>query len=234
MLDTAFEALKKFDWGSDLGALSPIEDAVVSAHGKPDMAKEIESRLAAALQMELSRDAREYVCRKLAVVGTAASVPAIAPLLIDKDSSHMARFALEQIPAAEAAAALRDAIPKAAGPVKVGLASSLGARRDTAAVGVLSSLLKDADVAVAQAATLALGAIGTAEAVAALQDALKAPGKNGARLVDALFSCAESLLAGNQSAAATAIYRTFADENQPRLVRLAATRGLLACASKTA
>ncbi len=33
------------------------------------------------------------------VIGTAESVPALAALLPDKDLSHMARYALERIPA---------------------------------------------------------------------------------------------------------------------------------------
>ena len=44
MLDTAFEALKKFDWGSDLAALNPIEDAAIAAHEKPEVGKDLESR----------------------------------------------------------------------------------------------------------------------------------------------------------------------------------------------
>ena len=85
MLDNAFEALKKFDYGSDLAALAPIEDAVIAAHGKPDAGKELEGRLIAALQGELSRDAQEWVCRKLATIGTAAAVPRLAVLLVDRD-----------------------------------------------------------------------------------------------------------------------------------------------------
>ena len=139
MLDTAFEALKKFDWGSDLAALNPIEDAAIAAHEKPEVGKDLESRLVAALQSELSLDAQEYVCRKLAMVGTAAAVPSLAVLLVKKEISHMARFALERIPAAEAAQALRDALPKVSGPVKIGVISSLGARRDSAAVATLST-----------------------------------------------------------------------------------------------
>src|SRR5437867_6459378 len=143
MLDTAFEALKKFDWGSDLAALNPIEDAAIAAHEKLEAGKELESRLVAALQSELSLDAQEYVCRKLAMVGTAAAVPSLAVLLVKKEISHMARFALERIPASEAAQTLRDALPKVSGPLKIGVISSLGARRDTAAVATLASLLKD-------------------------------------------------------------------------------------------
>ena len=234
MLDTAFEALKKFDWGSDLAALNPIEDAVIAAHDKPETGQDVEKRLIAALQGELSFDAQEYVCRKLAVIGTAAAVPALALLLVKKEISHMARFALERIPAAEAAQALRDALPKVTGLVKVGVISSLGGRRDAGAVTALGGLLKDGDAAVARAAALALGAIGTAESAAVLQAELQASGGAAMPLVDALLSCAESLLAGNKTSDANAIYAKFAQESQPRLVRLAGTRGLLACASKQA
>ena len=46
----------------------------------------------------------------------------------------MARYALERIPAAAAAAALRDALPKLTGTLKVGVIGSLGVRRDAASV----------------------------------------------------------------------------------------------------
>lgn len=233
MLDSAFEALKKFDWGSDLTALNPIEEAIVSGKGKPDSTKEVESRLIAALQGELSLDAREYVCRKLATIGTAAAVPALAPLLVQPEISHMSRFALERIPAPEAGQALRDALAKVSGKVKIGIASSLGQRRDSSSVGALANVLNDSDPAVARSAALALGAIGSGEAVGVLQRALPSSGSNLA-VIDALLSCAESLLAANKPTEASSIYKAFADEKQPRLVRLAATRGLLACASKQA
>jgi HEAT repeat protein len=234
MLDTAFEALKKFDWGTDLAVLNPIEDAVIASHGKPEAAKELENRLVASLQGELSRDAREYVCRKLAAIGTAASVPALSALLLKSDSSHMARFALERITAPEAAQALREALSQASGGVKIGVIGSLGGRRDSAAVAALAKLLQDADLTIARAAALALGSIGTAEAASALQLALKSSSLNPQTLIDSILSCAESLLAGNQRAASMAIYQAFAGESQSRLVRLAATRGLLACAGKDA
>ena len=90
MLDTAFEALKKFDYGSVLAELAPIEDAVIAAHGNAEAGKEIEQRLVAALQGELSRDAQEWICRNLATIGTAAAVPRLAVLVIDKDLSRKA------------------------------------------------------------------------------------------------------------------------------------------------
>ena len=232
MLDTAFEALKTFDWGSDLAALAPIEDAATASHGKPEARQDLENRLITALKGTLTRDAQDYICRKLANVGTAAAVPVLAALRVNKGNSHMSRIALEQIPAPEAAVALRDALPKVSGDLKVGVISSIGARRDTDAVAALSGLLADSDASVARAATLALGAIGSVESVAALQSGIRAAGDLRLTIIDAVLKCAESLLASNQIAQASTIYKAFTDEGQPRLVRLAATRGLLACASQ--
>lgn len=233
MLDNAFDALKKFDWGSDLATLSPIEDAVIAAHGKADASQEIEARLVAALKDDLTRDAKEYVCRKLALVGSAACVPALAALLMNKDSSHMARFALERIPADESAKALREALESATGDQKIGIISSLGARRDGVAVEALGRLLTAADPATARSAALALGAIGSSESAKVLQGALRAATANPMPLVDALLSCAEALLSSRKVGEASAIYQSFAQAHQPRIVRLAATRGLLACAGKS-
>ena len=234
MLDTAFEALKTFDWGSDLAALAPIEDAVTASHGKPETRQDLENRLITVLKGPLTRDAQDYICRKLANVGTAAAVPTLAGLLLNKGNSHMSRFALEQIPAPEAAGALRDALPKVSGDLKVGVISSIGARRDRSAVSALSGLLTDSDASVARAAALALGAIGSVESAAALQTALHTAGDRRSTIIDAVFSCAESLLASNQVADASSIYKAFAHESQPRIVRLAAARGLLACTAKPA
>jgi len=233
MLDNAFEALKTFDWGTDLAVVAPIEDAAIAAHKSPETGRDLENRLAAALKGPLSVDAQGYVCRKLALVGSAASVPALAALLGNKDVSHMARFALERITAPEAAQALRDALGTVSGNQKIGVIGSLGARRDAAAVAPLGALLQDGDPAIARSAAIALGDIGNVDAAKTLQGALSA---SNARqpVIDALLTCAEALLAAHRHAEALAIYKSLSGEQQGRLVRLAATRGMLACASKQA
>lgn len=232
MLDNAFESLKTFDWGTDLAVVAPIEDAVTAAHDKSELAQDLENRLIAALKGPISRDAQDYVCRKLATVGTAAAVPALATLLALEQNSHMARFALERIPAPEAAQALRDSLAKVGGKLKIGVISSLGGRRDPQAVAALSGLLRENDAKIARAAARALGAIGTVESATALQAALQAGVGDKQAAVDALLACAESLLSGAKQADAMSIYRSLADEKQSRLVRLAATRGILACSSR--
>jgi HEAT repeat protein len=231
MLADGLEALKKYDWGTDQNSLDPIEEATVASHADATVREDLENRLIAALKGGLSRDAHDYVCRKLAIMGTAASVPTLAALLGNKATGHMARYALERMAAPEAGKALRNALPTLSGNLKVGVISSLGSRRDGEAVVLLGNSLHDDDAAVARAAALALGAIGNADAVTVLQISLKAGGDNKQSAIDALLHCAESLLASGKPSDAAAIYQSLSSDSQGRLVRLAATRGMLACAA---
>ncbi len=232
-LAQAFEALKTFDWGADYNVLTPIDEAVVATHDNPAAREELAARLAAVLKTDVPRDAKDFVCRKLMVIGTAASVPALAELLPQKDHSHMARYALERIPAPEAAQALRDALPKLDNPLKIGALGSLGVRQDAASVPAIAPLLGDTNAAVACAAAYALGAMQTAEAAKALAAAKRSGDDTKIAFTDASLSCAEGLLAAGKKADALAIYKRFAGEDQPKHVRLAATRGMLACAGKS-
>lgn len=232
MLDQAFETLKTYDWGMDPKVLKPIDEAVVAAHGDAAARKQLEARLAAVLKTDAPRDAKDYVCRKLMIVGTADSVPALAELLPKQDDSHMARYALERIPAPEAAQALRDSLPKLAGALKIGVIGSLGVRRDGPSVPTLAALLADADAAVARSAAYALGAIRSPEAAKALTESKSVSAEAKQAVSDALLACAEGLLADGKKAEASSIYKRLTGGDRPKHVRLAATRGVLACAGK--
>jgi HEAT repeat protein len=227
-LDKAFEALKTYDWGADRNALKPIDEAVVACLGNAAARKALEARLAAVLKTGASRDAKDCVCRWLRICGTAESVPTLAGLLADKDLSNMARYALERIQVPEAGAALHDALPKVGGALKAGVAGSLGARRETAAAPALIGLLGDSDAAVVIAAATALGAIATPEAAAALAAAAKkAPAAAKAAVTDGALRAAETLAAGGKKAEAVGVYKAFMGADEPKHVKLAATRGML-------
>ncbi len=237
-LDAPFQSLVAYDWGADAAPLKMIDAAVIAAQADAALRAAIEKRFAAVLGGDASRATKEYVCRKLMMIGTGASVTALASLLADKDQSHMARFALERIPDPEAAAALRDALGKAEGPLQVGMISSLAARRDLACVPALAALLK-ASPAVAMAAAGGLGAIGSPEAIAVLAAADPfAAGGVGAAVANARLACAESLLAGGKRDEALAVYRALAkaaaDRPHAKALEMAATRGILACADTLA
>ena len=231
MLDKAFEALKTYDFGPGRNALNPIDKEIAATAGDSAKQKEIETRVIAVLDTKVSLAAKQFCCRKLMQDGTTASVPTLAKLLPDAKLSHAARYALERIPATEAANALRDALPKVKGELKVGVISSLGVRQDASSVGPLGSLVGDADVAVARAAAAALGAIRSPDAAKALA-AAKPDDKANSAVVDAKLACAESLLAGGKKTDALALYKSVATGNPPKHVKLAATRGMLACAGK--
>lgn len=226
-LDKAFEALKTYDWGTDRKPLQPIDDAVIATRGDEDARKALEARLARVLATDVSRDAKDVVCRALRVAGTSESVPVLAGLLPDRELSHMARYALERIQAPEAGAALREALPKLSGELKAGVAGSLGAREDAAAAPLLIALLEEEDAVLVVAAATALGSIGTREAATALSKAAKkAPAAARSAVIDGAFRAAERLAAAGRKAEAEAVYKAFKSDDLPEQVRLAADRGL--------
>jgi HEAT repeat protein len=232
-VDKAFETLKTYDWGADRNALNPIDDAVVATKGDAAARKELETRLLDALKSGVSRSAQDFILRKLRTVGTTASVPALAALLSDESLAHMARYGLERIPAPEAAAAMRDALPKLDGKLKIGAIGSLGVRRDAASAKAIAGSLGDSNKAVAAVAAHALGLIGTPEAGKALGESVKkAPAEIQRAVADASLTCAERMSADGKSAEAILLFKSLTGEEQPKHVRLAATRGMVAATGK--
>ena len=227
-VDKAFDALKTYDWGADRNILKPIDDAIVKSHGDAAAQKKLAGGLADVLGTDAKRCAKDYCCRKLSLIGTADNVPAIAPLLTNEELSHMARYALERMPCPEAVKAMRDALPKVKGLLKVGVINSLGVRRDTESTGAMIKLLGDSDKQIAGAAAAALGSIGTPEAAKALGDFQgKAPKELKLVAADAYLACAEQLLADGKKADAKTIY-TALSKSDIKQVKVAAMRGLLA------
>ena len=78
-----------------------------------------------------------------------------------------------------------------------------------------------------------MGRIGTPEAAKSLADVVKnAPDELKQIAADACLACAELLSAEGKKAQAILLYKGLSGEDQPKYVRLAATRGLLAAAKK--
>lgn len=234
-LDAPFTALEGFDWGAEAEFFKALDAAVVAAHGDAALRDGLEMRFGTLLGGGTSRATKEYVCRKLAMIGAAASVPALAALLGDADTSHMARFALERIDAPEAAAALRKSLGTVEGNLKIGMISSLASRGDIQSVAAIAGLL-GGDAAIAAAAAAALGTLATPEAAAALA-AAKPAGDVAAAVVDARLACAEAFLAKGDRKSAKEIYSSInaaigdaPKTHRERAVRVAAKRGLLAAA----
>ena len=229
MLDQAFEALKTYKWGVDPKAIKAIQDTIVATHGDAAARKDLESKLAAVLATDAPRAAKDSVCRFLKTIGTAHSVEALAKLLHDAELSHMARHALQTNNAPEAVKALVGAMEKAPKTIKIGIISSLGARGTGVPIAPLAKALADKDAEISTAGALALGAIGSEEAVKALA-AAKATDANKIAVCDAMFQCAENMLNHGKKSEAKAIYSTVLKIGPTKAAKMAADIGVKACA----
>ncbi|MDP7289070.1 MAG: HEAT repeat domain-containing protein [Phycisphaerae bacterium] len=231
-VDEAIKSLKEYDWGADRKTLDPIAQAINATHGDAAARKKIETALIAALP-GASRSAQDFICRRLRVVGTTASVKPLAALLCDEKASAIARYALERHCCPSATDALSAALGKASKKLKPGIIGSLGIRRDKKSVSAICKFLSDSDGMTARAATKALALIGTPDAAKALcACAAKAPAAIKVQVADACLICAEQLLADGEKAAAIGVYKALKGDDQPKHVKVAAMKGMLTAASK--
>lgn len=188
---------------------------------------EKEKELLAVLQSEAPAADKAIACKKLAIDGSAAAVPALAKLLTDEQLHSWARIALEAIPGAEADGALRTAADSLEGRLLIGVLNSLGVRRDTKAVAQLAKRLEDKDAEVASAAAVALGRIGDAAATKTLRDSLASvPKPVNSAVAEGLILCAEQRLV-DKSAEAMEIYDQVRKAEVPKTRFLEATRGAI-------
>jgi hypothetical protein len=229
-VSAAFKALKTYDAGSGRATLWPLDEAVQRALKDHQGRAALEQRFILILQGECSGVAKQYVCSKLALVGSKSSVSAIAALLADPQVSASARTALEKLPGTTAAKALRASVGKLSGTAKIGALCSIGATRDGASVAFLATFLHGTDPALAAAAAYALGQIGSAKAATVLKPFVGvAPEPIRLRVADAGLVCAERLRIDGHRREAKDMYQALASSALPAYVQQAARNGLEKC-----
>ena len=232
-MDELLEKIKKYDYGQSRAALTELSDKIRDAYGKRAELRQIEKALVGILKSDATPAAKQFVCRKLSIIGTSACVPALTAMLSQKPASKaaahpadMARYALERIPGAAVDAALREALLKTSGTAKVGIINSLGQRGDKKAVKALSKLVSSSDALEADAAAAALGKIAGPGATKALAEArTKTKGKLRLVVLDSYLKCADQLAAEGKKSEASAIYRQLSGEPAP--IGAAALRGMV-------
>ncbi|MBI4580822.1 MAG: PmoA family protein, partial [Planctomycetes bacterium] len=232
-VDTAITAAAAYAFGQDRQPLFSVEQLVndsTSRTGKAAAADraQLAARLGEAVATCKTPEGKAFFCRQLAMIGTPEQVPLVGPLLADEPTAMMARYALERIAGPEASRALRDALPKAAGKLKLGIVNSIGNRADADAVTLLEPLIKDGDAELAQAVVSAVSKIGTAAAAEVLRNARgEAADELRAAITDACLACAERLAARGDKKTAAGIYRLLYGPAEPGQTRAAALRGLV-------
>ena len=159
-MNELLERLNTYDWGSDRGTLVELDALIVAAQGDREKLAAIEEALLGVLQSQAPLPAKEYICRQLALIGTARCVPVLATMLNDAPLADRARFALEAIPDASADEALRGALGTAEGIARIGIVNTLGERGDQQAVPLLTELRNSEDKMLSEAAGAALRKLG--------------------------------------------------------------------------
>lgn len=160
-----WEACARLEYGGDRSFAWTVREQVVNA--LPEERARVEQNLLKGLgRRDCTEAGRAFLCQMLALVGTAKSVPALAPLVRDAKTADAARYALEAIPGPEALAAMRAALDSLSGNLKAGLIGSLAKRRDPAARSAFAALKDNAAEAaiVREAAARALEHLATAKA----------------------------------------------------------------------
>ncbi len=221
-----------YEYGADPEPVITFNELVEDLQGSPEQRKALETRLLSFLGSNATAAGKEVAFRQLALIGTDASIPSLAPLLVRAETAEMARHALAAIPGALAGEALRKSVSQAPNDrVRIGIISSLGSRRDVKSIPSLAALINAGNSEVALAAIAALANIANRPALDTLLAARK---KAGTRLrtpiSEACLACADRL----GGLAAIGVYKQMMATSEPRTIRIRALAGLVSANAKAA
>ncbi len=217
-LEAALAQIARYNYDQGRQALLDLESRMRALP-----AGDVEKRFLEFLRSDATLAGKDQVCRQLSLIGGAASAPVLASMLSSPDTVEMARYALERIPAPEAAAALRGALESAPAKARPGIANTLGVKRDAEAVPALSRAASSTDAVLAEAAMSALGRIATPQAMTALASLRK---KGVAAAMEPSLIGAGVRAAAGDRAGALAVYRELSAAGTPAMIRIGALQGL--------
>jgi HEAT repeat protein len=227
-IQQALEKSSGYVAGHDGNPLKFVESAVVQGATNAERRLSVEKLLLEALGCATTREAKGFICRQLRTIGTPRAVPALAALLTDPESSHMARYALERIEDDAAPAALQGALSRTSGELQAGIINTLAERRYAPALPDLVKLLGSRDATIALASARALGRIGGSNAANALTGTRAGAIPSLQQAIDnALIHCAERFASAGKASEATDIYELFYRGEFPTHFRIAGLRGLV-------
>lgn len=227
-LEESLSAASPYESGQSRVALSEIDEIVKAVVYSPKERATIEERFITFLQSDASLESKQFICRKLSILGSEASLPTLSGMLQEEETFDMALYALERIPSDRVDETLRGMITKFEGRMKIGLVNALGVRRDGQSVSTFQKLITDQDEELAKAAVSALGRIANEEATQALEEtASKITGSVRASVMDAYLECADRMADDGEDDKARSIYRRLMAKDYPDQIRRAALTGMI-------
>src|ERR1043166_6214960 len=214
-----YQALIKRDYGTASNELAAIEKEVQAPN--PDQYARIEDRLLVVIEApDGTMPGKQFACQMLKAVGSLKCVPAVSKLLTDEKLSHSARTVLLGLHGSAVDDALRAALAKTDGKLRVGIINTIGDRGDAASLDALAAQLKNSDEAASRAAFNAVGKIGGTKAADLLDRNHPA-----AALKDAwahAYLRAAASLAATDSKRAEKMYKSLLEGDAPLSIRAAA------------
>lgn len=224
----ALDALMHYESGADATPLRQYEQLVAQSVNDAALRKSVEADLVRVLAGDSTFEAKRFACLNLAVIGTEASVPALAALLKPDETVGIACAALAQNPSPKATAELRKALGSTKGRAQAQVAHALGVRQDTKAVAQLNKLASGSDLDAAEAAIIALGKIGTSGAQKTLAKLRQeCPEALSRAVTEASLSLAETLAVKGSPRIAAGIYTELLAPTRPADIRRGAFGGLV-------
>jgi hypothetical protein len=158
--ERAIARMQGYRFGDDREPLTEVENIVQRAQFQTADRQLVASLLAEQLENVLStNDAKRFMCRQLAIIGTPNEVPALVAALRDPKLSDMARYALEPMEDRGVDEMLIATLPTVGPEIQVGIINTLGVRKSYVALDTLRGLRNSPDPAVAEAAKHAVGRI---------------------------------------------------------------------------
>jgi HEAT repeat protein len=208
-IEKAVAAIRTYDYGGSRKALIAVEQLINETYGNPALRAAIEKELVKVLESDAALSCKQFVCQKLSVIGSDASLPALATMLADSDSHlvEAACYAILPNPSPAAGGTLRAALGKARGDGLVAVINVLGERRDAEAAEAIAGLAADENAAVAGSAIAALGKIANGKASEVLIKLLQSEDDSRCIAADhAYLQCAQELERRGSLAEAKAAY----------------------------
>lgn len=220
------------DWASNRADAVELEKLIGTYYKDADTLGQIEDKLLAALQSNVTMAGRDFICRQLAVIGTNKSVPVLSAMLMDPETSNLARYALEKIPGKSVDEALMSAALKTKDKeILIGIITTLGVRKSESVVSLSRQKLTGvavADPAVSTALVQSLGYVGTETAAAELtRIKSQITGTVLKRWPDAMLMCADAMQQAGQKKPAIAIYQKLYKTEPSSIIRASALNALV-------
>ena len=227
-LASMLRRISAYQYGDSRAAMADLNEFIRDVDDLPAVRDRTENLFLQFLGGDATLAGKQFICTRLAVIGSEASVPRLSMMLLDSATTDMALFAMESIEGSKVDEALLRALPTSKVRTIIGIISALRNRRVQSATSVLRPLVAHPDSALATVAVSALGNIGTLAALEALESSKQSiKPQVRSHLQDALLVCADHLCKEANKDRGLAVYKELNVDGESIPIRSAALRGTI-------